>query len=274
LILLLFASVFVVSIISQKANLGYLFVYAAVIIGDIAIIAILYSRINIEWEIKLQEIWNDYKGYIILSIISISIIILLAGILFTIANLNKRKEPVSVATPIVEAPVVQPAPAPVPNQPTGPTSKEDLERIAKEKYFDAIRSAHPDFDNLRDSGIILAWIQKQPSHLRESLLKTYNEGDADSVITLLNQFKKDKNSTRLHKDKVKIPKKYISVTNRPANSEQHYKAIEGLRGIELNDGDVIEGKIISFNGDTVKIITKDGKISTYSFIKDVKSFIY
>jgi Double zinc ribbon len=67
LILLLFASVFIVSIISQKANFGYLFVYAAMIIGDIAIIVILYSRINIEWEIKLQEIWSDYKGYIIIS---------------------------------------------------------------------------------------------------------------------------------------------------------------------------------------------------------------
>jgi hypothetical protein len=58
------------------------------------------------------------------------------------------------------------------------------------------------------------------------------------------------------------------------NSEQHYKTIGGLRGIELNDGNVIEGQIISFNGDTVKILTKDGKILTYSFIEDVKSFIY
>jgi len=209
-------------------------------------------------------------------IISISIIIVLAGILFTIANLNKRKELVSVATPKVEAPVAQPAPAPapVPDQPTGPTSNEDLERIAKEKHFNTIRSAHPDFDNLRDSGRIVAWIQKQPSRLRDSLLKTYNEGDADSVIALLNQFKKDKNSTRLRKDKVKVPKKDISVTNRPVDSEQHYRAIEGLTGIELQNGNVIEGQIISFKGDTVKIRTKDGKILTYSFMKEVKMFIY
>jgi hypothetical protein len=209
-------------------------------------------------------------------IISISIIIVLAGILFTIANLNKREELVSVATPKVEAPVAQPAPAPapVPDQPTGPTSNEDLERIAKEKHFNTIRNAHPDFDNLRDSGRIVAWIQKQPSRLRDSLLKTYNEGDADSVIALLNQFKKDKNSTRLPKDKVKVPKKDISVTNRPVDSEQHYQAIEGLKGIELQNGNVIEGQIISFKGDTVKIRTKDGKISTYSFMKEVKMFIY
>jgi hypothetical protein len=200
-------------------------------------------------------------------IISISMIIVLAGILFAIANISKIKELVSVATSKVEAPVAQPAP--VPGQATGPISNEDLERIAKEEYLNTIRSAHPDFDNLRDSGKIVAWIQKQPSRLRDSMLKTYNEGDAGSVIALLNQFKKDKNNTRLRKDKVKVPKKGISVTNRPADSEQHYRAIEGLRGIELQNGAVIEGQIISFNGDTVKILTKDGKILTYSFMKEV-----
>ena len=209
-------------------------------------------------------------------IISVSIIIVLAGILFAIANLNKIKELVSVVTPKVEAPVVQPAPAPapVPDQSTGPTSNEDLERIAKEERFNAIRSAHPDFDNLRDSGRIVAWIQKQPSSLRDSLLKTYNEGDADSVIDLLDQYKKDKNSARLRKDKVKVPKKDISVTNRPVDSEKQYKAIGGLRGVELQNGNVIEGQVISFSGDIVKIRTKDGKILTYSFMKEVKVFIY
>ncbi len=215
---------------------------------------------------------TSYKAVIIY----ILIIIVLAGIPFIIANLNKMKEPVSVATPEVEAPVAQPAPAPapVPDQPTGPTSNEDLERIAKENRLNTIRSAHPDFDNLRDSGRIVAWIQKQPRRLRDSLLKTYNEGDADSVIALLNQFKKDKNSTRLRKDKVKVPKKDISVTNRPVDSEEHYQVIEGLKGIELQNGNVLEGQIISFKGDTVKIRTKDGKISTYSFMKEVKTFIY
>ncbi len=206
-------------------------------------------------------------------IISISIIIVLAGILFIIADLKKRE---GLVSPKVEAPVAQPAPAPapVPDQPTAPTSNEDLERIAKEKRFNTIKSAHPDFDNLRDSGRIVAWIQKQPSRLRNSLLKTYNEGDADSVITLLNQFKKDKSSARLHKNKVKVPKKDISITNRPVDSEQDYQAIEGLKGIELQDGNVIEGQIISFKGDTVEIRTKDGKILTYSFMKEVKMFIY
>jgi hypothetical protein len=58
------------------------------------------------------------------------------------------------------------------------------------------------------------------------------------------------------------------------DSEEHYQAIEGLKGVELRDGNVIEGQVISFSGDTVKIRTKDGKILTYSFMKEVKVFIY
>ena len=50
--------------------------------------------------------------------------------------------------------------------------------------------------------------------------------------------------------------------------------IGAVRGIELKNGNVIEGQILNFNGDTVKIRTKDGKISTYSFMKEVKMFIY
>jgi hypothetical protein len=58
------------------------------------------------------------------------------------------------------------------------------------------------------------------------------------------------------------------------DSERHYKVIGGLRGVELKDGSVIEGQVISFSGDIVKIRTKDGKILTYSFMKEVKMFIY
>jgi hypothetical protein len=58
------------------------------------------------------------------------------------------------------------------------------------------------------------------------------------------------------------------------DSEKHYKAIEGLSGVELKDGNVIKGQVISFNGDVVKIRTKDGKILTYSFVKDIQMFLY
>jgi hypothetical protein len=53
-------------------------------------------------------------------------------------------------------------------------------------------------------------------------------------------------------------------------SEQQYK---GITGIVLYDGTVIEGQIIFMSADIVKIRTKDGNTSSYSFIKEVQSFI-
>jgi tetratricopeptide (TPR) repeat protein len=47
----------------------------------------------------------------------------------------------------------------------------------------------------------------------------------------------------------------------------------GIRGIVLRNGNVIEGKILSWNPDIVKIRTKDGKVSSYSFKNEVQRFI-
>jgi hypothetical protein len=63
-----------------------------------------------DWQIKLQDIWESYAAYIIV----ILIIIVVAGILFTISqtpNFNKREEPVPIEAPKIEAP----APSPRPN---------------------------------------------------------------------------------------------------------------------------------------------------------------
>lgn len=53
-------------------------------------------------------------------------------------------------------------------------------------------------------------------------------------------------------------------------TDQRYKEI---KAIVLEDGDVIEGQIISLNAETVKIRTKEGKVLSFSFIKEVKTFI-
>ncbi len=55
-----------------------------------------------------------------------------------------------------------------------------------------------------------------------------------------------------------------------ADADRHY--IQGLKGIVLMNGDVIEGKIISV-GSIVKIRTKDGKVSSYSYTDEVLNFI-
>ncbi len=54
----------------------------------------------------------------------------------------------------------------------------------------------------------------------------------------------------------------------PGNDE-----VKKIRGIELTNGTIIEGQIISLNSETVKIRTKDGTILSYSFQKDVRRFI-
>jgi tetratricopeptide (TPR) repeat protein len=48
---------------------------------------------------------------------------------------------------------------------------------------------------------------------------------------------------------------------------------KGIRGIVLKNGDVIEGKIVSWDPDIVRIRTKDGKVLSYDFKKEVQTFI-
>ena len=74
------------------------------------------------------------------------------------------------------------------------------------------------------------------------------------------------------------PKSTEEVTLKPTEesqkpaivAEQQYK---GITGIVLYDGTVIEGQIIFMSADIIKIRTKDGNTSSYSFIKEVQSFI-
>jgi hypothetical protein len=134
-----------------------------------------------------------------------------------------RQPEVRVATP-VPVPTPAPAPAPVHGKDgiprVGFDPRDAIPRVGfdprdvstvktpapapaltpispEQEHFDKIRRAHPDFEKYRDSGALKAWIQKQPSHLRDSLLKVYSKGDADSVIALFNQFKKDNNGPAL-----------------------------------------------------------------------------
>ena len=91
-------------------------------------------------------------------------------------------------------------------------------------------------------------------------------------------------SRKAKEDKIKIPQSNVSIPRTPGKQfqvsienagssdtiEQPYK---GIKGIFLMNGNKIEGQIISFNADTVKIRTKDGNVSSYSFIEEVMGFI-
>jgi hypothetical protein len=48
---------------------------------------------------------------------------------------------------------------------------------------------------------------------------------------------------------------------------------KGIKGVVLQNGDVILGQIISIDNDVLKIRTKEGKVFSYSFMKEVKKYI-
>ena len=73
---------------------------------------------------------------------------------------------------------------------------------------------------------------------------------------------------------IKIPEKQSQSSmgnDKPSvQADQQYK---GIKGIELMNGNFIEGQIISVDPEILKIRTKDGKVLSYSFKKEVKRFI-
>jgi ketosteroid isomerase-like protein len=76
------------------------------------------------------------------------------------------------------------------------------------------------------------------------------------------------------KEAVVAPKVEEPVTPKEAVvvASPHY--YEGIKGIVLKNGKVIEGQIISIDdNDVLKIRTKEGKILSYFFIKEVKEYI-
>jgi hypothetical protein len=91
----------------------------------------------------------------------------------------------------------------------------------------------------------------------------------------------DSSVTHMPKKKIKTPppitrspqKQYQPLREKAQPSvDANQRYIQGLKGIVLMNGDVIEGRIISV-GSTVKIRTKDGKVLSYSFADEVRSLI-
>ncbi|MBN1365998.1 MAG: tetratricopeptide repeat protein [Syntrophaceae bacterium] len=85
-------------------------------------------------------------------------------------------------------------------------------------------------------------------------------------------------------DKIKLSLPNFSITRTPgkqfqtsignaASSDSIEQPYVGIKGIFLTNGNKIEGQIISINANTVKIRTKDGIVSSYSFVEEVMGFI-
>ena len=68
----------------------------------------------------------------------------------------------------------------------------------------------------------------------------------------------------------KTQQKPVKNVELSTDADDPYK---GIKAIVLKNGNVIEGKILSMDPDIVKIRTKDGKVSSYSFKNEVQTFI-
>jgi hypothetical protein len=67
----------------------------------------------------------------------------------------------------------------------------EIQKTTDVSHFGEIRTAHSDFETLRDSGEIKAWIQVQPKYLQTGLLAAYKGGSADEVIDMITRFKRE-----------------------------------------------------------------------------------
>lgn len=80
--------------------------------------------------------------------------------------------------------------------------------------------------------------------------------------------------TQTDKSAFKEPKKQLQLPLKNfRSSEEEEQIYETIKGIVLMNGNRMEGKIISMNPDSVKIRTKDGRVLSYDFKKEVKGFI-
>lgn len=55
-------------------------------------------------------------------------------------------------------------------------------------HLDAISQAHPDWEEWRDSGKIIKWIESQPSFIQPGLNKVYREGTTKEVIEMFDAY--------------------------------------------------------------------------------------
>jgi hypothetical protein len=65
----------------------------------------------------------------------------------------------------------------------------------------------------------------------------------------------------------------LQVVNPIPSATEADQSLKGIKGIVLSDGNVIEGQILNISANAVIIRTKDGKVLSYSFEKEVKGFI-
>lgn len=74
--------------------------------------------------------------------------------------------------------------------------REVTREVARENHFKAIRGAHADFDQIVQGKDLDAWVEEQPSFVRDQYQQVLERGNAQSVVELLTAFKKARGATQ------------------------------------------------------------------------------
>jgi hypothetical protein len=67
---------------------------------------------------------------------------------------------------------------------------ETQKETADSEHVSQLRTAHPDIEKIAKSGVMLDWIETQPSYLKPGLLKVYQNGSTQDAIDLISEFKR------------------------------------------------------------------------------------
>lgn len=93
---------------------------------------------------------------------------------------------------------------------------------AEQAHMRTIYEAHQDADSVVESGEFESWKAGQPSYIQASINQVLNQGSADQVVELLNNYKQSTNSTA-------TPAKAEDAPAKPTAAELKAKAREAIK---------------------------------------------
>lgn len=93
---------------------------------------------------------------------------------------------------------------------------------AEQAHMRTIYEAHQDADSVVESGEFESWKAGQPSYIQTSINQVLNQGSADQVVELLNNYKQSTNSTA-------TPTKAEDALAKPTAAELKAKAREAIK---------------------------------------------
>ena len=134
--------------------------------------------------------------------------------------------------------------------------------------------------NAAKQSVLIAWQKAQREFFSENPDYSKDKALNNTYVSILDELISKPEAAKMTDRQILLEAKRIvenSLGTLPkppkVDAGESYSVITGLKGIELRNGDVIEGQVISVDSDFVMIRTKDGKVLSYSFMKEFRWFI-